>query len=255
MFPTIARLLDAHPHFSAEEQIQLCAQAQRGDDKAREKLVLSSLKYVHKIAYCYAAFAEVEDLAQQGTIGLMRAIDLFDASRGVHFISYAAFWIKERILGYLRNEGAVHVPGYLMEAAARAKRLERERGANLTVDEIQTMLRMTPKTAANVRAVMNTSTVPMDYSPSGAHETIGDSFADSAPDAFQAAAESDEAQGIRRALLGLPERDRDVLQRYFGIGHDRHTLEMIGNRYGFTREWARQRVEKALKWLRKRVKR
>lgn len=232
--------------------------AQNGDDEAREKMITSNLRLVIKIARDYKEFGlPIEDLINEGNIGLMKAVDMFDPDRGVRFSSYASQWIKQYVRRALSNHArTIRLPLHMVDRVAKIHRLTnhylQEHGREPTDQELATALELpVRKIAAAKRASQRARSLDRPVSDDS-ESSLGELVADESVVAPDAQLDSNNVLGALPELLDqLPPRESIILQRRFGIdGKDPETLDKIGERLGVCRERVRQLQNEALGRLR-----
>jgi RNA polymerase primary sigma factor len=253
--------IQKYPLLSRAEENELARLARGGDAAAREKLIRSNLRFVVSIAKKYAGNGvPLEDLVNEGNLGLVRAAERFDPERGYKFISYAVWWIRQAILHSLSEAPRmVRLPmnrvGLAQRAARAARKLEQDLHREPDADEIARELSVT---GAEVEEVMNFSRghlsldepLPGEAEESTFLEQIADENAAS-PDANLFAQML--GRDLRRSLRHLSQRERTIVEKYYGLdGEEPLTLEEIGRRLGYTRERIRQLKEQAIETLRSR---
>jgi len=245
------------PLLTPAEEVALARRVQAGDAGALDELVRRNLRFVVSIAKQYAkSNVPLEDLVNEGNLGLIRAAKRFDVDRGFRFISYAVWWVKQAILQYLGEQSrTVRLPMNKTTALTRvtreAQRLGQELGREPTADEIAARLDLD---AADVELVfaMPTKQFSIDDAVEGRDndfhiETLSDEVTQ-APD--EAVMETTRSEDIDMALASLKPREADILRRYYGLGQEAHTLEEIGRVYSLTRERVRQIRDRAIWRLR-----
>jgi RNA polymerase primary sigma factor len=247
-----------HDLLNAQEEIELGHRALAGDEDAVAKLVRANLRFVISVAKKYQNLGvPLPDLIAEGNVGLVRAAHLFDPERGVRFISYAVWWIRQAILAALANQGrAVRVPlnraSDLSRIFREKERLKQELGREPSLEELSKATDLTPELVESLQT-LNAAEIRLDA-------PIGDSDDSQLVERFmwEEAHEPEEAveerllaEHIERALETLSPRDARVVRLYFGLeGGREHTLEEIGNMLGVTRERVRQLRDRALRRLR-----
>jgi len=251
--------INRYPLLDREEEVRLARLAQRGDQAALDHLVRANLRFVVATAKRYIGHGvPLEDLVNDGNMGLVRAARKFDPERGFKFISYAVWWVRQAILQSLANNSrTVRLPvnraGTVVRVARASRQLEQELGRVPGAQEIAAHLGVAESEVEDAIAI-NTTTVSLDgaFSDDPEERSLVDSLEDenaTPPDAqvYEEGLVSDMA----RAVQGLPERERKILQWYFGLGGaDPLTLEQIGRKLGYTRERIRQLKEQAIERLR-----
>ena len=252
------REISASPLISREEEAELARRIRQGDEEALDKLVRSNLRFVVSVAKKYQnQGVSLADLINEGNLGLIRAAHKFDETKGIKFISYAVWWIRQAILqGLAEQSRLVRVPlnraGTLHRIGKRASLLLQELGREATHAEIAEGMDISEEEVAKTMAItqvhlsLDAPIVPgednrlLDYLPDTVHPT---------PD--EQAFEKALVEAVAASLDGLKEREARILRLYFGIdGREPMTLEEIGALLGITRERVRQIKEKALSRLR-----
>jgi len=251
---------------SGNDQIQLAIKAKAGDQRAMQKLVECNLRFVISIAKDHAYTGmPLEDLIQEGNLGIIKAVDKFDADKGYKFISYAVWWIRQAILQSAYESGnTVRLPVNRINAINKVSKatesLTKELGRNPTIKEISDFYindetgdtELTEKEIKNAYSDSNhevslNSTVS-DESATELHESIaGDGLMIMESDMNKHSLNSE----IDDVLGELTEREEIILKMYFGIGdYEEMTLAEIGESIGLTNERVRQIKEFSLKKLR-----
>jgi RNA polymerase primary sigma factor len=226
--------------------------------QARTELIEANLRLVVALARkCIRRDGlSVEDLVQEGTIGLMRAVDKFDHERGFRFSTYATWWIWQAMTRALADRGrTVRIPVHMVEAMGSLVRAERKLVARLgrapTGEELAAGVRISVKKVQLLHALSQRVKSLNDLVGTDAGEAI-DLLPDDRPvDPVETVHAEQLARVTREVLAELPPREREILCLRFGIGHERgHTLDYIGRQYGLTRERIRQIEINALGRLR-----
>ena len=219
-----ARLADAN-HLTQAERDRLGDTARQGDC-ARRRLIESNLRLVVSVARKYAGRGlPLLDLIQEGNIGLMRAVERFDAARGVKLGTYATWWILQHIDRALANHGrTIRVPAHLVAAINRQARisssLHQELGREATIDEIATVMKVPPE---RVREIVGLAPRPTSLDATAGDEpgtTLADLVSDpAASDPAETVVEAEEVETLRGALQILAPHERQVIELRFGIDH------------------------------------
>jgi RNA polymerase primary sigma factor len=240
---------------SPEEEVVLARKIKSGDDNALRKLVKANLRFVVSVAKQYQNQGmSLPDLINEGNLGLMKAAQRFDETRGFKFISYAVWWIRQAILQALAEQARiVRLPvnkiGSINRINRAFSRLEQEYEREPSSQEIADMLEMFPE---DVKEALKTNgrTVSMDAPISSEEDnTMYDVLqSNDTPSPDRNLINESLAYEIERALSTLSSRESKVLKLYFGLGMKHpFTLEEIGEELNLTRERVRQIKEKAIK--------
>jgi RNA polymerase primary sigma factor len=250
--------ISAYPLIDRDEEGQLACRIRRGDREALEKLVNSNLRFVVSIAKKYQnQGVALSDLINEGNLGLIRAAEKFDETRGVKFISYAVWWIRQAILQALAEQSRiVRVPlnraGELHRIGKRSSALVQELGREPTVGELAEGLEV------EAEELYKTMSIAMAHLSLDAPLVPGEDnkLLDYLPDEYRPGPEQeafDKAlkNNVEEALSTLKPREAKILRLYYGLdGEEAMTLEEIGQQLGVTRERVRQIKERALARLR-----
>ncbi len=236
-----------HRLLTAAQEVTLAKRIERGDAEAKAEMIQSNLRLVVSIAKNYRNQGlPFLDLIQEGTLGLIRAVEKFDWRRGFKFSTYATWWIRQAVARALADKGrTIRMPVHIVERMQKINRAERslwtQLGREPTLDEIADEASLTPQQVLEVRAAARAST-SLD-APIGDQDdaVFGDFVAGSEPLPEEAVEVRMRRQALRSALDSLPEREREVVTLRYGIdGLEPRTLEEIGRRLGLTRERVRQ---------------
>src|SRR5258708_6276581 len=252
------RDISIYPLISRDEEAALARRIRVHDQEALDKLVRSNLRFVVSVAKKYQnQGVSLSDLINEGNLGLIRAAHKFDETKGIKFISYAVWWIRQAILQALAEQSRiVRVPlnraGTLHRIGKRASALLQELGREATHAEIANGTDLTEEEVAKTMAIsqihlsLDAPMTPgednrlLDYLPDTTNQTPDEETFDKAL-----------TESIQLALAGLKEREAKILKLYFGLdGAEPMTLEQIGAVLNITRERVRQIKEKALSRLR-----
>jgi RNA polymerase primary sigma factor len=245
----------------SEEQTKLAVKAKEGDERAMKKLIESNLRFVLSVAkeYTYTGIP-LEDLIQEGNIGIMKAVDKFDETKGYHFISYAVWWIRQTILQTAYETGkSVRLPvnriNIINKVNKAIERLSKELNREPSVREISESIEVSEK---DVRSALVDS--GMDVS---LNSSVSDESATELQDYLEGDGLNEIEGGMNKSSLkteidsvlsGLTDRESQILKMYFGIGeHEQQepmTLAEIGEKIGLTNERVRQIKEFSLRKLR-----
>ena len=240
-----------------DEEVELAQRIRQGDQKALEKLTKANLRFVVSVAKQYQNQGlSLPDLINEGNLGLIKAAEKFDETRGFKFISYAVWWIRQSILQALAEQSRiVRLPlnqvGSLNKINKALQKFEQDNERMPSPDELAEILDIPRDKIADTLRV------------SGRHVSVDAPFVDGednslldvlvnndSPNADKGLVNESLNKEIERALSTLTERERDIVKDFFGIGTQEMTLEEIGEKFGLTRERVRQIKEKAIRRLR-----
>jgi RNA polymerase primary sigma factor len=242
---------------NAEEEVELARRIRKGDGEALEKLIKSNLRFVVSVAKQYQNQGlSLPDLINEGNLGLIKAAQRFDETRGFKFISYAVWWIRQSILQSLAEQARiVRLPlnkiGSLNKINKTFNELEQQFEREPTIVEIATAMELAPE---EVKDALRTSGrhISMDAPlQDGEDSNLYDVLLNSdAPSPDKGLLTESLRREIERALSTLTYREASIVRLYFGLnGKHAHTLEEIGEEFSLTRERVRQIKEKAIKRL------
>jgi RNA polymerase primary sigma factor len=246
---------------STEEEVELAQRIRKGDKKALEKLTRANLRFVVSVAKQYQNQGlSLPDLINEGNVGLIKAAEKFDETRGFKFISYAVWWIRQSILQALADQSRiVRLPlnqtGTVNKINRALSKFEQEHERRPNVDELSEVIDL-PMEKIGEAINANTYHVSVDapFAEGDDNSLLDVIINENSPMAdLQLVRESLQAE-IKTALLSLNERERNVVEAFFGINQPELTLEEIGDKYGLTRERVRQIKEKAIRRLRNSTK-
>src|ERR671936_278143 len=252
------REISQYPLITREEEVTLAQRIKRGDEEALDKLVRSNLRFVVSVAKKYQnQGVSLSDLINEGNLGLIRAAHKFDETKGIKFISYAVWWIRQAILQALAEQSRiVRVPlnraGTLHRIGKRASALLQELGREATHKEIADGMEITEEEVAKTMSISQTHlSLDAPLTP-GEDNKLLDYLPDLInPTPDEQTFEKALTESIEEALSHLKEREAKILRLYFGLDDEEPmTLEQIGALLGITRERVRQIKEKALSRLR-----
>ncbi|MFN5710880.1 MAG: RNA polymerase sigma factor RpoD/SigA [Bacteroidota bacterium] len=242
---------------SADEEVQLAKRIREGDQVALEKLTKSNLRFVVSVAKQYQNQGlSLPDLINEGNLGLIKAAQRFDETRGFKFISYAVWWIRQSILQALAEQARiVRLPlnqvGSLNKINKAFSKLEQEFERTPSAEELAEILDIAEDKVADTMRVSGRH-VSMDAPfVQGEENTLLDVLVNNdSPRADTMLISESLQKEIERSLSTLTERERDVVRLFYGIGFNHeYTLEEIGDKFDLTRERVRQIKEKAIKRL------
>ena len=252
------RDISAYPLITREEESVLARLIRGNDQEALDKLVRSNLRFVVSVAKKYQnQGVSLADLINEGNLGLIRAAHKFDETKGIKFISYAVWWIRQAILQALAEQSRiVRVPlnraGALHRIGKRASALRQELGREATHAEIADGMDISIEEVAKTMSISQGHlSLDAPMSP-GEDNKLLDFIADTLnPTPDELTFEKALTEAIEESLSDLKERESKILRLYFGLdGSEPMTLEEIGELLGITRERVRQIKEKALSRLR-----
>ena len=241
---------------TVDEEVELAQRIKQGDQAALDKLVSANLRFVVSVAKQYQNQGlSLPDLIDEGNLGLIKAAQKFDETRGFKFISYAVWWIRQSILQALAEQSRiVRLPlnqvGSLNKIGKALQRFEQENERRPSASELADQLDVPVEKIADTMKV------------SGRHVSVDAPFVDGEDNSLLDVLPNDDspmadaslnqeplAKEVNRALDQLNPRERDILKMFFGIGCQEMTLEEIGAKFDLTRERVRQIKEKAIRRL------
>ena len=242
---------------TVEEEVELAQRIRKGDQEALEKLTKANLRFVVSVAKQYQNQGlSLPDLINEGNLGLIKAAEKFDETRGFKFISYAVWWIRQSILQALAEQSRiVRLPlnqvGSLNKINKAFARFEQEHERAPSAEELAITLDIPKDKVSDTLRV------------SGRHVSVDAPFADGednslldvlvnsdSPNADRGLINESLGTEVERALSTLTDREKEIIKYFFGIGSSEMTLEEIGEKFGLTRERVRQIKEKAIRRLR-----
>ena len=242
---------------TVEEEVELAQRIKKGDQEALEKLTKANLRFVVSVAKQYQNQGlSLPDLINEGNLGLIKAAEKFDETRGFKFISYAGWWIRQAILQALAEQSRiVRLPlnqvGSLNKINKAFARFEQENERTPSPEELAKALELPKEKISDTLRV------------AGRHVSVDAPFADGednslldvlvntdSPNADRGLINESLSTEVERALSTLTDREKDIIKYFFGIGCQEMTLEEIGEKFGLTRERVRQIKEKAIRRLR-----
>ena len=241
---------------SVSEEVELAKRIKKGDQKALDKLIKANLRFVVSVAKQYQNQGlSLPDLINEGNLGLIRAAQKFDETRGFKFISYAVWWIRQSILQALAEQSRiVRLPlnqvGSLNKITKEMARFEQENERRPSTEELADRLDMS---VDKISDAIQVSGRPISVDApfvEGEDNSLLDVLAnDDSPMADADLNKESLSKEVDRALKQLYDREREILKMFFGIGCQEMTLEEIGAKFDLTRERVRQIKEKAIRRL------
>jgi RNA polymerase primary sigma factor len=242
---------------TVEEEVELAQRIKKGDRLALEKLTRANLRFVVSVAKQYQNQGlSLPDLINEGNLGLIKAAEKFDETRGFKFISYAVWWIRQSILQALAEQSRiVRLPlnqvGSLNKINKAFNKFEQEFERTPTPDELADALELPREKVSDTLKVSGRHVSVDAPFVEGEDNSLLDVLVNNdSPNADKILIKESLAREIERALATLTERERDIIKLFFGIGCQEMTLEEIGEKFGLTRERVRQIKEKAIRRLR-----
>ena len=242
---------------TVEEEVELAQRIRKGDRVALEKLTRANLRFVVSVAKQYQNQGlSLPDLINEGNLGLIKAAEKFDETRGFKFISYAVWWIRQSILQALAEQSRiVRLPlnqvGSLNKISKAFSKFEQENERRPSPEELADELEIpVDKISDTLKVSGRHISVDAPFVEGEDNSLLDVLVNDDSPMADRSLVNESLAREIDRALSTLTEREKDIIQMFFGINTQEMTLEEIGDKFGLTRERVRQIKEKAIRRLR-----
>ncbi len=246
---------------TAEEEVELAQRIKKGDERALERLTKANLRFVVSVAKQYQNQGlTLPDLINEGNIGLIKAAEKFDETRGFKFISYAVWWIRQSILQALAEQSRIiRLPlnqvGSLNRLNKAFSQFEQKYERVPTPQELAKILELpSDKVSQAIRISGKHISVDAPFVDGEENSLLDVLSNDDAPKTDNSLMKESLNQEIERALSTLTNREKDIIKHFFGINCQELSLEEIGEKFGLTRERVRQIKEKAIKRLRHKSK-
>lgn len=248
-FQDIAR----YPLLTAEQERELAVKMKQGDKLAKDRFIKSNLRLVVAIARQYQGKLALNDLIQEGNIGLVKAVDRFDPDKNVPFASYGQYWIRQAISRAISQNHVIHLPVNLSDTLKKIRKIERELEQKLERQpsnlEIAEMMELTEKEVKEIRE-FNFDAISID-------KNLDDSVTISLEDLLISSSDTGKyidhkilSEEIRAALSKLSPRDAEIVRMRYGINYSHGmTLQQIARHYGLSKERVRQIIDAALSSL------
>lgn len=250
------------PLLKPEEEVSLANRIRQGDKAARDHMISANLRLVVKIAMDYKDFGlPLLDLISEGNIGLIKAVERFDPTKGGKLSTYAAWWIKQSIKRALANQSkTIRLPVHLVDKITKMRRtamaLTEELGREPTDEEIAMELQIPTNKVAHLKSVsVRPASLDAPIGDDGDSTTFGEMVGDDKTvDPLEALRDNSEKSDLYAMIDELDDREAEILRHRFGLdGYDELTLEEVGQRFNVTRERIRQLQNIALSKMRKAI--
>ncbi len=248
------------PLLKIEEELKLAARIRKGDKSARQHMISANLRLVVRIALDYKDFGlPLQDLISEGNIGLIKAVDRYDPSKGGKLSTYASWWIKQSIQRALANQSKtirlpVHAVAKISQIRKTARALTEKLGHEFTDEELAAELRMPLEKLIHLRSVaVHPASLDAPLGESADASLLGDIVRDEgASSPSEALGSKNVSSDLARAVNSLGEREAMIIRMRFGLdGNDEMTLEEIGKKFNVTRERIRQLEQLSIKHMRR----
>lgn len=252
------REVNETPLLTVEEERRLAARVAEGDPEARDHMVRANLRLVVNLARGYLGKGvSLEDLIEEGNLGLLRAVEGFDARMATRFSTYATFWIKQAMRRAVLNQSkAIRLPAYIVTLLAKWRRaagaLTEREGRPATLEEVGAALGLSTRKLAILRRAIEVHGLTLHSDSWDDHRRVLDELPadDNGKPAEQRLLEADDLERVLQRLENLDDREATVVRMRFGLPpYDPMTLREVGQRLGLTRERVRQLESQALSRL------
>jgi RNA polymerase primary sigma factor len=245
-----------HPLLTAAEEVELAKRIERGDLEAKERMINSNLRLVVSQARRYQGHGlPMEDLVQEGMLGLIRAVEKFDWRRGFKFSTYGTLWIRQAIQRGLQNHGrTIRVPVHVAQRQVKVRKIESELSTKLsrepTDEEIAAVAELPVEEVSELRE-LSRGLASLDQPVSEDGETaLGDLLASDGAEPIEEVAGSERQRQVNDVVAQLPEPERNVIRLRFGLaGDEPRTLRQTGSELGISEQRARELEQRGLKRL------
>jgi RNA polymerase primary sigma factor len=245
-----------HPLLTAAEEVELAKRIERGDLAAKERMINANLRLVVSQARRYQGHGlPMEDLVQEGMLGLIRAVEKFDWRKGFKFSTYGTLWIRQAIQRGLQNHGrTIRIPVHVAQREVKVRKIEGELKAKLSRDptdeELAEAAKLSLDEVVELRE-LSRGLASLDQPVGEDGETaFGDLLASDRPEPLEEVADAERDQRVNSVVEQLPEGEREVIQLRFGLtGDEPLTLRQTGSELGITLERARKLEERGLSRL------
>ena len=241
---------------TVEEEVELAQRIKNGDRKALEKLTRANLRFVVSVAKQYQNQGlSLPDLINEGNLGLIKAAEKFDETRGFKFISYAVWWIRQSILQALAEQSRIvclplNQVGSLNKINKALSQFEQENERRPSAEEVSEILELPADKISEAMKISGRHiSVDAPFVEGEDNSLLDVLVNDDSPIADKSLMSESLSKEIDRALATLTERESEIIKMFFGIGYQEMTLEEIGGKFGLTRERVRQIKEKAIRRL------
>jgi RNA polymerase primary sigma factor len=248
------------PLLKIEEEIKLAARVRKGDEAARQHMIRANLRLVVRIALDYRDFGlTLQDLISEGNIGLIKAVDRYDPTKGGKLSTYAAWWIKQSIQRALANQSKtirlpVHAVAKISQIRKTARALSDKLGHEVTDEELAAELNMPLEKLIHLRSVaVHPASLDAPLGDSSDSSLLGDIVRDDAASSpSDSLGNKNVSADLANAISTLGEREAQIIRMRFGLdGNDEMTLEEIGKKFNVTRERIRQLEQLSIKHMRR----